>query len=51
MSYWSILWWPLGILAACLAACFIVGFVGGVAQAMGIRGRPKFRVVRYEETD
>jgi hypothetical protein len=51
MSFWSILWWPLGAFAAYLAACFIVGFLGAVGKELGIRRKPKFRVIRYEEAE
>jgi len=45
MSVWTILWWPLGAFALYLVGCFIAGFV----SALGIRRRPKFKVVRCEE--
>lgn len=43
--------WALGAFAAYLAACFIVGFIGGMAQSLGLRRKPKFKIVRYEEVE
>ena len=50
MSPWSILLWPLGAFSAYLSICFVVGFVTELLKALGLRRRPKFRVIRYEET-
>lgn len=43
--------WALGAYAAFLTICFIGGFVSALLGELGIRRRPKFRVVRYEETE
>lgn len=49
MSVWSIPLWVAGAFAAYLAACFVVGFVSALLGELGIRRRPRFRVVHYEE--
>lgn len=45
----QIVLWALGAFAAYLTICFIVGFVSALMGELGLRRRPKFKVVRYEE--
>jgi len=49
MSVWWIMFSVVGAFPAFLLLCFIVGFIGGMAQSLGRQRRPTFRVVRYEE--
>lgn len=44
-----ILLWLLGALTTYLLGCFVVGFVLELIKSVGIRRRPKFRVVRPDE--
>ena len=41
----------VGTIAAFLLCCAIVGFVLGVAEALGLRRKPKFKIVRIEEEE
>lgn len=41
--------WGLGAFVAYLGVCFIVGFISGMAQSLGLQRRPRFRIVRCEE--
>jgi len=41
----------VGVIAAFFLCCIIVGFVIGVAEALGIRRKPKFKIVRSEEEE
>lgn len=49
MSFWWIVLSALGAIPAFLLCCFVVGFVGGMAQSLGLQRKPRFRVIRYEE--
>lgn len=51
MSPWSILWWPAGVFAAYVTICFVVGFVAELLKGLGIRRKPKFRVIRCNEEE
>jgi hypothetical protein len=51
MRVWWILWWSFGAFAVYLAACLVLGFLGALAKGLGIRRKPRFKVVRYEETE
>ena len=41
----------VGVIAAFFLSCIIVGFVSGVAEGLGIRRKPKFKLVRIEEEE
>ena len=51
MSVWWILLLAVGAFPAFLLCCFVVGFVSALLGEIGIRRKPKFRVIRYEETE
>jgi hypothetical protein len=40
-----------GAIAAFFACCVIAGFVLGVAEGLGLRRQPRFKVVRVEEEE
>ena len=41
--------WPIAAITAYFLCCAVVGFVLGVARGLGLRRRPKFRIVRFDE--
>ena len=54
IALWIVLWIVLlavGAIAVCFVGCAIVGFVLGVAEGLGVRRKPRFKVVRFEENE
>jgi hypothetical protein len=47
----KIVLWAVGAIAAFFVCCAIVGFVLGVAEGLGLRRKPRFKVVRVEEEE
>jgi hypothetical protein len=41
----------VGAIATVLVGCFIVGFVLGVTEGLGLRRKPRFKIVRIEEEE